>query len=860
MTTALPFIGNARLPATGDNAAIATRTLDAGAELNDGQTTFRLSQTVLEGHRFAVRTIRAGELILSWGLPFGRALSDIAPGDYLCNRKMLDTLHQRHVPFTPPAERNFEDYTAPFVLDEKHFVPRPALPHVETPATFLGFDRGTHRDGGTRNYLVILGTSALTGSHARQLADRFARRAVLPHFDGVVAIAHTEGAGPGRALNHDLTVRTLAGFLANPNVGAFIALDQGSEPLNNPELRAALDQRLGKDAARVPELWLSLGEDPKASLARATDWITATLPQLAATPRVELPLSHLKIGLQCGGSDAFNGISANPLIGWIAYETVRHGGIANLCETDELIGAEPDVLANVKDAATAREFLRHRDEFQKRAAWHGHSAEGNPSGGNLFRGLYNISIKSIGAARKRHPDLRLDEVIDFAEPMPQPGFYFMNSPGNDLESIAGQVASGCNLILFATGNGSITNFPFVPTLKVMTTTARFNLLRAEMDINAGRYLDGESMETLGQEAFQFSIATASGLRTAGEKAGHAQVQLWREWRQDGTHPTPAAFGASRVPITLPSPTAAPTRDWESVQVPVSQINNRLASRRVRLILPTSLCSGQVAGLIAAKLRTDDPSVTYVALPHTEGCGVSGGECERLLLSVMSGYLCHPAVEAALLLEHGCEKTHNDAFRSFLTEHGIDTTRFGYASIQADGGLEKVTARIQNWFRSLPANTSTSAQRPLTQLRLGILSSHPPATSEPAALAQSLLALANSGSLVMCENDPLLALMGVRSAPNLDYGQPATQPGLSIMHAPTPNMIERLTGLGATGVDAIVIVDNALPWPAHPFIPTQQIKWSETPQIQTAYAKLISQATTTAATAFQITRGQTGISL
>ena len=165
------------------------------------------------------------------------------------------------------------------------------------------------------------------------------------------------------------------------------------------------------------------------------------LEEVNATPRTPQPLSELKLALQCGGSDAFSGISGNPLASWVARELIRYGGAANLAETDELIGAEPYMMLNVSDVGTAAEFLQTIDRFQERVAWHGHSAAGNPSGGNKYRGLYNIVLKSIGAAMKRHPDVRLDHVIPYSTPMKAPGYYFMDSPGNDLESIAGQVAS-----------------------------------------------------------------------------------------------------------------------------------------------------------------------------------------------------------------------------------------------------------------------------------------------------------------------------------------------------------------------------------------------------------------------------------
>jgi altronate dehydratase len=197
------------------------------------------------------------------------------------------------------------------------------------------------------------------------------------------------------------------------------------------------------------------------------------------------------------------------------HEVIRQGGAANLCETDELIGAESYIVSRSKDLATARALLATIAAFNERLSWHGLTAEANPSAGNKFRGLYNIVLKSLGAAHKKDPRTRIEEVIGYGEPIRVPGFHFMDSPGNDLEGIAGQVASGCNLFLFVTGNGSITNFPFVPTLKITTTTTRHTLLEREMDLNAGRYLDGEAMDDLAAAGFDLVLATASGQRSKG---------------------------------------------------------------------------------------------------------------------------------------------------------------------------------------------------------------------------------------------------------------------------------------------------------------------------------------------------------
>jgi altronate dehydratase len=516
----------ARLPAEGDNVAVAIRRLEPGTVVDREGSSLVLTHTVLEGHRFVVAPIAVGAALTSWGLPFGRATRPLSAGDYVCNDTMLTALRSRHVGFQVPDTPNFEDYFQPYQLDETSFEPAEQMPLYGETRTFEGYSRGGGRGAGTRNDVVILGTSSLTGSVARLVAAAFAgARERFLNVDGVVAIAHTEGGELGVPNNLDLTLRTLAGFITNPNVGAVLALDFGSEPINNAALRHWMETH-GSPIDAVPHRFLSLGGDHERNLAQAKAAVEALLVSANQTVRTPQPLKHLKIGMQCGGSDAFSGISANPLVGIIARETVRHGGSANLAETDELMGAEPWVLARVRDLATARQFLATLASFEEKLSWHGASGQSNPSGGNIYRGLYNIAIKSIGAARKKDPQMRLDWVIDYGEPMREPGFYFMNSPGNDLESIAGQVAAGCNLIVFSTGNGSITNHPFVPTIKIMTNTARFDLLSRDMDLNAGRYLDGESMETLGEEAFGYAIEIASGRRSVGERAGHSQAQLW----------------------------------------------------------------------------------------------------------------------------------------------------------------------------------------------------------------------------------------------------------------------------------------------------------------------------------------------
>jgi altronate dehydratase len=829
------------LPSSGDNAAIATRRLEPGESFELEGCKIEIRETVLEGHRVAAREISAGGEILSWGLPFGRALRSIAPGEYLCNARILAILKERHVDFRFADTANFENYRLPFRLDEKNFQPGAQTPFYSQARYFDGYIRSPERGAGTRNYLVVLATSSRANSVARAVVSEFKKAAGV---DGVVAVTHTEGGGPSRPNNFELVVRTLNGFLKNPNVGAFVAIDDGNEPVNNRHITIT----------DPPGGFVSIGGDFDAAVARAREEVRRLLPIAAVSKRAKISVAHLKIGLQCGGSDAFSGVSGNPLVAWIARETVRCGGSANLAETSELIGAESYVLRNVRDLATARAFLDTAARFQELAAWHGHTAEGNPSGGNLFRGLYNITVKSIGAALKKSADTRLDYVIDYGDPMPEPGFYFMDSPGNDLESIAGQVAAGCNMILFTTGNGSITNFPFVPTIKVMNTTRRFQMLSREMDFNAGRFLDGEPMDKLGREAFELTLRVASGEFSAGEKAGHAQSQLWREWRQTGPGrrvETPHLSGRS---VTLP----ASVKPLVGVTFKAVRNERGLATTALNLIVPTSLCSGQVAVMIAEAATREIPALRCVALPHTEGCGNSGGESERLMLRTLAGYAVHPLASRVLMLEHGCEKTHNDAFRNLLPPE--ESARLGWLSIQMDGGIEPVLHKALKWFHggSLPSRLRETA--PISNLRVGFISTADSLMDWSLQVAQSLAA---SGALVVISE-------GFGWGPTIDYGQPAPSHGLHVMRAPTNDTTEIITGLGATGVELIVVANSGAPIQVHPFIPSIEINPATLGGNEKAADELLSLIVRAASgelalpsqayADFQITRGLEGVSL
>lgn len=889
------------LPTPQDNAAVATGRIEAGTPVALASGTVVLPHTVPEGHRFAVAAVREGADLLSWGLPFARATRDIEAGDYLGTGRILEVLGERNVPGVFPSEPNIENRALdPYVLDERTLRPGRAPDLHPDPGTFLGHDRGPGRGVGTRNHLVVLGTSSRTASYAQALADRFADAPTAPGFDGVVSVAHTEGSSAGN--NAELVLRTLSGFVTHPNVGAVLAVDEPGSGVTNDAVQRYLGEH-GYPPLAIPHAFLSRTSSFTADLDRGADLVTGWLPGLVASQRTEQSLANLRIALQCGGSDAFSGLSANPLAGAVAGELIRHGGGAILAETDELIGAERYVLDNVRDVDTARRFLAVLERFTERVGWHGHTAETNVSGGNAYRGLYNIVIKSIGAARKRDPEVRLDHVLEYAERMTESGFHFMDSPGNDLESVAGEVASGANLIFFTTGNGSITNFPFVPTVKLVSTTGRYRKLPAEMDVDAGAYLTGTPMSELTRSTFDLAVRVADGEPTAGEQAGHSQVSIWRDWKQIRPLPAPALAAASDrdlpgEPLRMPAG-PAPKRTYTGLAVSGPGLPERGLPDRIALIMPTSLCSGQIALRLAARCEEHplraERLTRVVALPHTEGCGSSGGSSEDTYARTVVGYLTHPLVRAALLLEHGCEKTHNDYFADRLRAAGADPDAFGWASIQGDGGIAGVTERVDGWFDAMlrEAEPLQEQETGLGALTLGLHAQGPlPDNAARALIGCGAAVVADGGTVVIPESSPLLASKAFRAAqgdavePTLAHGQQVVRPGWHVMRAPTADWMETATGLGATGAHLLLAHVTGTPPSAHRMVPLLRatadpatasasaadldvVLTGDRPQwtdqlldavVAVAGRELVPAAMRTADVGFQVTRGLLGVSI
>ena len=836
----IPFEEVGRLPFEDDNVAIATRDLEAGLEIKLASDVIRTSHSVLEGHRFAIQRIDVGDSLLSWGMPFGRAVRLIYPGDYVCNEGVVEALLGRNLEIQLPGQPNFSDEIVPYTFNAGSFTAGKQVKRMPVVHYFEGYLRSKGRGVGTRNHILILGVSSRVSAFVRHLERVCADvDTAYDNVDGIVGVSHTEGDDTGLN-NRGLVLRTLAGFIVHPNTGAVLLVDDGKEAITGQDVIQFMNNH-DYPAKDVLIRSISLEGKFREPLSLGLDTLKAMLPEVNGISRTPQPISELKIALQCGGSDAFSGISGNPLAGWIAKEVIQQGGCANLAETDELVGAEAYILKNVRSKEVADRFLSTIKRFIERAERHGSSAAGNPSGGNKFRGLYNIYLKSLGAAMKKHPEVCLDAVIEYGELMDAPGYYFMDSPGNDLESVAGQVASGCNLIYFVTGNGSITNFPFVPTVKIVTTTRRYDLLEEDMDVNAGLYLDGTAMADLGASTMRLTLDIASGVRSAGEKAGHSQVQLWRNWRQPDSG---NEKGKKSKIITESLLSGAPLSLNDGKPLTAFSVQGYASTRgpafeRLGLVLPTSLCAGQVARMAVDMLNAQKDIHQhgidrFVTLVHTEGCGASSGSSEEIFMRTMSGHLIHPNVKKALLLEHGCEKTHNDFFKQYTSKHNISTENVGWASIQLGGGIQNTLQFIASWF--LEKEKIGSEERKnfgAEAVKLGIFLD-PKLESEWGSELTMLVSdlVMSGGSIVLLEDHmsetTLVSKLGIEGQqPTLAYAQAITSPGLHIMNSSSQNWQEIITGLGATGINIILYIGEDLSRPGHPFIPVVQVPFEIT---------------------------------
>lgn len=502
---ALPLADCALLLRPDDDVAVTTRELPPGTRVRTATVELVVAGGVPRSHKLAVRAVRAGDAVHKYGQSIGRATADIAAGEHVHSHNLgMDA-----------SERSHEFGTGRSTLTASA---------ADTARTFEGYHRANGKVG-TRNFVGVLTSVNCSASSAKMIADQFRGFALdaFENVDGVVALTHQSGCGlvPGSEGANAL-VRTLRGYAHHPNFGGLLVLGLGCEMVPVQSLVDGLS--LPADTI-VHTLTIQESGGVRATVRTGVELVKAMLPVLDARRRAPAPISELVLGLNCGGSDGFSGITANPALGHASDRLVAAGGTSILAETPEVFGAEHLLTRRAVSEAVGRKLLERIEWWQEYARAGGGTLDNNPSPGNKAGGLTTILEKSLGAVAKGG-QADLTAVYEYAEPVTEHGFVFMDTPGYDPVSVTGIVAGGANVVCFTTGRGSVLGCRPTPSIKLATNTEMFDQMSEDMDINCGRIVDGTaSLTDVGDEIFESIIAVASGARTVSEELDLGQGEF-----------------------------------------------------------------------------------------------------------------------------------------------------------------------------------------------------------------------------------------------------------------------------------------------------------------------------------------------
>jgi altronate hydrolase len=488
-----------------DNVVIARRQLLGGTAIaKEGIT---IAGLVPPGHKIATKAIAAGDPVRRYNQVIGHATQPIAPGQHV---------HTHNLAFAEFA-RNHEPGAGTHPTD-----------FVAEPATFDGIVRADGRVA-TRNYIGVLTSVNCSATAARAIADQFRRDihpealAAYPNVDGIVALTHGMGCATDSE-GEELRVlrRTLGGYAKHPNFAAVLVVGLGCE---TNQIQGLIAQEGLQEGARLVTFNIQDTGGTAKTVARGVELINKLLPEANRVKRRPVPASHLTVGLQCGGSDGYSGISANPALGAAVDRLVRHGGAAILSETPEIYGGEHLLTRRAVSKDVADKLLTRIAWWEQYTKRNGMSMDNNPSAGNKAGGLTTILEKSLGAIAKSGTT-NLVDVVEFAEPVTARGFVYMDTPGYDPVSATGQVAGGANLICFTTGRGSAYGCAPSPSLKLSTNTALWTKQQEDIDIDCGGIVEGvETVDEAGERIFRLMLDTASGRKSKSELHGYGQNEF-----------------------------------------------------------------------------------------------------------------------------------------------------------------------------------------------------------------------------------------------------------------------------------------------------------------------------------------------
>ncbi|WP_421725873.1 UxaA family hydrolase [Bauldia sp.] len=485
-----------------DNVVVAIDPILPGAVAEGITATAR----VPKGHKMATAPVAVGDPIRKFGQIIGFASEAITPGAHV----------HSHNCFVHEFERDYrfaEDATAERVLPEAE------------RRTFEGYRRASGRIG-TRNYVGILTSVNCSASVARFIAEAVNRSGMLddyPTIDGIVPFVHGTGcgmAGKG-SVGYDTLKRTEWGYATHPNIGGALMVGLGCEVMQIPGF---MDDYGLKESDTFHTMTIQATGGTRKTIERGVAVIEEMLPAIAAAQRETVPVSELTVALQCGGSDGYSGITANPALGRATDILVEQGGTGVLAETPEIYGAEHLLTRRAANREVGEKLVERIRWWEDYTARNDGQMDNNPSPGNKAGGLTTILEKSLGATAKGGTTT-LRGVYLYGEPITSRGFVFMDSPGYDPASVTGQVASGCTVVVFSTGRGSAFGFKPAPSIKLATNSDTYQRQEEDMDINCGDVLEGVTIEEKGREIFETVIAVASGKRTKSEDFGYGDNEF-----------------------------------------------------------------------------------------------------------------------------------------------------------------------------------------------------------------------------------------------------------------------------------------------------------------------------------------------
>ncbi|MGD8398234.1 MAG: altronate dehydratase family protein [Anaerolineae bacterium] len=487
-----------------DHVAIARQALAAGTGVVLGTgTALAVKQDVPTGHKIAVLPVAAGAPVRRYGQVIGLATQAITPGEHVHTHNLGTADFERDPAATAAAA--------------------PAFPLAQTgERTFLGYERAGGRPG-TRNYVAVISTVNCSAHAARQIAAHFTpeRLAAYPHVDGVAAFTHNSGCTfAAGSRDEAMLERVLLGTACHPNVGGYLLVGLGCEKMTVARLAGQLDGCDRPGGSLVIQETGGTATTIEAGIAR----VRALLAEVNRVRRTPQPLAALALALQCGGSDAWSGVTANPAVGLVVDEVVRQGGTALLAETPEIFGAEHLLLGRAASTEVARALAQKVGWWREHARQQGATVDDNRSPGNEAGGLTTIYEKSLGAVAKGG-STPLVAVYDYGERVDARGLAFMDTPGYDPVGVTGQVAGGCNLVLFTTGRGSVWGNKPAPVIKVCSNPDTFRRMAEDMDLDAGRVLHGAGLEQVAADLLDLVVAVASGRPTHSEALGMGDAEF-----------------------------------------------------------------------------------------------------------------------------------------------------------------------------------------------------------------------------------------------------------------------------------------------------------------------------------------------